>query len=302
MSPELNALSFRDLSYIVAVARVSHFRRAAEECFVSQPTLSAQVKKVERSLGVKIFERSSRRVRLTDAGRRIVEQAALVLEEAEKLPALVRQREPLAGPLSIGVLGTIGPYLLPLVLPALESEFPDLSLYIVEGMTEGLADELRKGRLDLLIASPSPLLEDFQEVGSFFERFVLCVNSGDRVAGRKRLAVHELDEQEMLFLGPGHCLTDQACGFCASVSAAPSPFQAASLETLRLLVAAGRGAALIPELAVSSPSGASSSGMLSYIPFREPEVGREITLYHRRNSPFGKEAEILERLVGGCVP
>ena len=300
MSPELSALSFRDLDYIVALARESHFRRAAEACFVTQPTLSAQVMKVEKVLGMQIFDRSQRNVRVTEAGRRIVEQARTVLEEAEKLTSLVANRRPLVGALSVGVLGTIGPYLLPLVLPLLESEYPDLSLYIIEGMTEGLAVDLRQGKLDLMIASPSPQLSEFAELPAFFERFVLCANAGDRVAQCKRLRLRNLEDLRMLFLGPGHCLADQAFGFCATAGAAPSPFQAASLETLRLLVAAGRGAALIPELAVAGA--ASMSGdMLAYVPFIEKDVGREITLYHRTNSPFSVDAEILAEMIGNCV-
>ncbi len=300
MSPELNSLSFRDLGYIVAVARESHFRKAAESCYVSQPTLSAQVKKVERVLGAKIFDRSSRGVRLTDTGRRIVEQAALVLDEAEKMALLVHQRKPLVGALSIGVLGTIGPYLLPLVMPALELEFPELSLYIVEGMTEDLADKLRQGKLDLLIASRSPLLEGFGETHSFFERFMLCTNSRERIARRKLLRLADLGDLKMLYLGPGHCLADQASGFCSAAGAERSPFQAASLETLRLLVAAGRGAALVPELAVGGAT-VGDGGLLSYLPFREKRVGRDVSIYHRSNSAFSEDAAILARIIAGRI-
>lgn len=300
MSPELSALSFRDLGYLVALAREGHFRRAAESCFVTQPTLSAQVKKVEQTLGVRIFDRSHRSVRVTDAGRRIVDQATIVLDEAEKIPALVSERTPLSGQLSVGVLATIGPYLLPYVLPTLESNFPDLKLYIVEGTTESLAGDLRKGQLDLMIASPSSLLTDFGELHSFFEPFVLCANGAEKLAHRKRLRLRDLENMQMLQMGPGHCLADQSLGFCTTVGAAPEAFQAASLETLRLLVAAGRGAALIPKLAVHG-GGISPRGMLYYIPFQEKDVGREITVYHRTNSSFDQDAGILARLIADCV-
>jgi LysR family hydrogen peroxide-inducible transcriptional activator len=182
----------------------------------------------------------------------------------------------------------------------LERRFPGLVLYIVEGMTEELAVELRQGKLDLLIASPSPLLSGFGEIPAFFERFVLCANSGDKIARRKRLRLPDLEALDMLYLGPGHCLADQAYGFCATAGAARSPFQAASLETLRLLVAAGRGAALIPELAVGGAA-AGAGGLLSYVPFREKSVGREVTLYHRTNSPFAQDAKILAGMIGECV-
>jgi LysR family hydrogen peroxide-inducible transcriptional activator len=300
MSPELNALSFRDLGYIVALAREGHFRRAAETCFVTQPTLSAQVKKVEKVLGVQIFDRSHRHVRLTDAGKRVVEQAGVVLDEAEKIPALASERQALEGELSVGVLGTIGPYLLPYVLPTLETSFPNLKLYIVEAITENLAGELRSGKLDLIIASPSPMLTEFGAHRSFFEPFVLCANPAEDIAGRKRLRLRDLENMKMLQLGPGHCLADQAFGFCAAAGANSSAFQAASLETLRLLVAAGRGAALIPKLAVHG-TGMSSRGLLAYVPFQEKDVGREITIYHRKNSSFGEDAEILARLIADCV-
>ena len=302
MSPEISALSFKDLGYLVALAREGHFRLAAESCFVTQPTLSAQIKKVERTLGVSIFDRSQRKVRLTDVGRRIVEQAHVVLDEAEKIPALVSERKPLDGPLSVGVLATIGPYLLPYVLPTLERNFPELKLYIVEGMTEELAGELRQGALDIVIASPSPLLEEFQELRSFFEPFVLCVNSAANVAQRKLLQLRDLEKMNMLQMGPGHCLADQAFGFCTTAGATTSSFQAASLETLRLLVAAGRGAALIPKLAVDGMGlGMSPTRMLSYLPFKEKDVGRDITLYHRKNSSFGHDATILANLIADCV-
>ena len=300
MSPELSALSFRDLGYLVALAREGHFRRAAESCFVTQPTLSAQVKKVEEVLGVQIFDRSHRQVRLTDAGKRVVEQVGVVLDEAEKIPALAGGRQALEGELSIGVLGTIGPYLLPYVLPSLERSFPSLELFIVEGITADLAGGLRSGKLDLVIASPSPLLTEFGERRSFFEPFVLCANRAEKVAKRKRLRLRDLETLEMLQLGPGHCLADQAFGFCKSAGATPSAFQAASLETLRLLVAAGRGAALIPKLAVHG-TGMGSRDLLAYVPFQEESVGREITIFHRKNSAFGKDADILARLIADCV-
>ena len=300
MSPEISALSFRDLGYVVALGRDPHFRRAAEACFVAQPTLSAQVAKVEKVLGVKLFDRSNRSVRVTDVGRRIIEQATLVLNEAEKIPTLVNIRQPLEGPLSVGVLATIGPYLLPYVLPELEAHYPELKLYIVEGTTDELAAELRKGGIDLLIASPSPLLEEFCELSAFFEPFFLCANANERIARRKRLQLHDLEDMKMLQMGPGHCFADQAFGFCATGGATAESFQAASLETLRLLVAAGRGSALMPKLAVDG-SVMGPSRMLSYIPFREKDVGRDITLYHRKSSPFGSDAEILAKLIAGAV-
>ena len=216
------------------------------------------------------------------------------------MTTLVHQRRPLVGALSIGVLGTIGPYLLPMVMPALESEFPELALYIVEGMTENLAGDLRQGKLDLLIASPSPLLEGFGAIHSFFERFVLCTNSAEKIARRKMLRLPDLEDLKMLYLGPGHCLADQASGFCATAGAARSPFQAASLETLRLLVAAGRGAALIPELAVSGRA-VGDGGLLSYVPFRDKRVGRDVTIYHRSNSSFAEDAAILARIIAERV-
>ena len=300
MSPELSALSFRDLGYLVALAREGHFGLAADSCSITQPTLSAQVKKVEQTLGVRIFDRGHRRVRLTEIGRRIVEQARVVLDEAEKIKLLAKSRDPLSGELSLGVLGTIGPYLLPYVLPTLESSFPDLQLYIVEGTTARLATELRKGQIDLLIASPSPLLAEFGELHSFFEPFVLCTNGTGPLATRKRLRLGDLEDLKMLHMGPDHCLGDQSLGFCATGGAKSEAFQAASLETLRLLVAAGRGAALIPKLAVHG-IGISPRGMLYYVPFREKDVGREITIYHRPNSPFGQDADILARMIADCV-
>lgn len=300
MDPKLAALSFRDLEYLVALARERHFRRAAEECFISQPTLSAQIKKIEEVLDVRIFDRSRKQVRVTSAGQAIVDQAHRVLEEAAKITRIATKRKILSGPLTLGVVATLGPYLLPLVLPGLREHFPELSLFILEGKTSELAEAIRRGKADLIIGSPSPLLDGLEEYPLFFEPFMVCLPVTEPLAQATHLQRQDLQHLPMLVLEEGHCLADQAYGFCARPGFNPVRLQAASLETLRQMVAAGHGTALFPQLAVNQPH--PMNKLICYLPFDDPTIGREICLYCRADSSFQEDAAQLKAFFHEQLP
>lgn len=299
-------MNLRDLEYLVAVADHRHFGRAAEASHVSQPTLSTQLKKLERELGVELIERNPRRILLTDAGARIVEQARQVLRETEAIRDIARQAtDPEAGTVRMGLFPTLAPYLLPHVVPALHARFPRLELLLVEEKTETVVSRLRSGALDAgAMARPidDPQLDS---VDLFTEDFVLAVPAGHRLAeagGPVDLSV--LATEHVLLLEEGHCLRDQALAVCRLAGASERDgFRATSLETLRQMVAAGVGITLLPALAVKPPVPLSDDIVL--LAFREPVPTRQVALFWRRTSVYaellGKVAQVMADLPAGLV-
>lgn len=299
-------MNLQDLRYLVAIAEHRHFGRAAEACFVSQPTLSTQLKKLERELGVDLLERGPRHVLLTDAGERILERARVVLAEEANIRNIARRaQDPEAGSIRIGLFPTLAPYLLPHVVPKLHARFPNLELLLVEEKTEIVLQRLRDGSLDVgVLALP---VHDPQLHGEylFAEDFVLAIPSTHPLArSDEPVDVSVLADEDVLLLEEGHCLRDQALAVCQLTGGLErAGFRATSLETLRQMVAAGVGMTLLPELAVQPP--VPHSGDIRLRRFRDPVPRREIAMFSRRTSVYRdflpKLAEILRDLPPGLV-
>jgi LysR family hydrogen peroxide-inducible transcriptional activator len=285
MADSGNAMNLRDLRYLVALADHKHFGRAAAASFVSQPTLSTQIRKLEEELGVALVERAPRRVMLTPVGREIAERARRVIAEVAQMSELARRsQDPEAGTVRLGLFPTLAPYLLPHVLPAVRERFPRLELLLVEEKTDAILARLRDGRLDAGILA-LPLHDEQLHVEPLFEEpFVLAVPHSHRLAARNApLTLGDLDHEHLLLLEEGHCLRDQALDVCRLAGANERDgFRATSLETLRQMVAAGVGSTLLPMLAVQPPVPASPG--ITLLPFRGKAPSREIAMVWRRSS------------------
>jgi LysR family hydrogen peroxide-inducible transcriptional activator len=299
-------MNIRDLQYLVAVAEHRHFGRAAEACFVSQPTLSTQLKKLEQELGVELIERNPRHVLLTDAGERIVERAKVVLAETENIRGIARQAvDPESGTLRVGLFPTLAPYLLPHVVPKLHARFPNLELLLVEEKTEVVLQRLRDGQLDVGVLARPVHDEHLHEEYLFGEDFVLAVPRNDPLASTPEpVDPRVLADENVLLLEEGHCLRDQALAVCQMAGAAErGGFRATSLETLRQMVAAGVGVTLLPYLAVQPPVPPSPD--MTLLHFREPVPRREIAMYWRETSVYRdflpKVAEVFRDLPADLV-
>lgn len=299
-------MNFRDLEYLVAVADHRHFGRAAAACGVSQPTLSAQLKKLERELGVTLIERTSSGHIVTEAGERIVAHARAILREASALRAVAAQASaPRTGKLSLGIFPTLAPYLLPHVLPGLTASLPGLELGIVEDRSSVLLGKLVRGDLDAAVLALPVEGGDLVVAPLFEEEFLLATPAGhplDTTAAA--LTASDLDGQELLLLEDGHCMRDQTLGVCASTGAREqSGYQVATVETLRHLVASGRGLTLLPALAVAPPVFHPPSVTLHR--FADPAPHRTIALVWRRSDPHAdllrEVADVLRVLPPGLV-
>jgi LysR family hydrogen peroxide-inducible transcriptional activator len=249
-------MNLQDLRYLVAVAEHRHFGHAAEACSVSQPTLSSQIRKLEEELGVRLLERTNKRVEMTPVGSRILAHAQRALEEAALMEEVARgARDPLVGPLKLGVIPTLAPYLMPLILKPLKQAYPGLTIELWEDQTRALIDGLRNHRLDAaLLATPADSPE-VTEIALFDEPLEAALPLHHRLAGEKTVKETAIAD-ELLVLAEGHCLANQALAACGTNSGVRTELQgsmqAATLETLVNLVAAGYGATLIPSLAVES--------------------------------------------------
>jgi len=275
-------LNIRDLRYLVAVHDLNNFSKAAERCFVSQPTLSGQLKKLENELEAPLMERSTRQVLFTPLGESVVAQARNILLGVDHIKNLARRSDdPMAGDFHLGLIPTIGPFLLPLVMPALSAEFPKLNLYLYELQTEKLIEKLLKGHLDAAILAKLNWNYPVQELHLYEETMHLAVGQNDVLAKQSDpVARTVLEDRSVLMLEDGHCLRDQALGVCFSAGAKEdNRFQATSMDTLQHMVATGVGMTLIPELACNT-----SMPDIKYIPFTEPQPSREVVMLIRTNS------------------
>jgi LysR family hydrogen peroxide-inducible transcriptional activator len=288
------AASLRQLQYVVAVADSLSFRKAADACHVSQPSLSAQLAQLEQALGVRLFERDRRRVLVTAAGKELIERARRVLREADDLVAAARLvGDPLAGTFRIGVIPTIAPYLLPSATPALRSAYPQLTILWVEDKTAALARSLDEGTLDAALLALEAEIGDVEHEVVSDDPFVLATRPDDPL-GRKSAPAKasELRDASVLLLDDGHCLRDQALAFCASAKAHELEFRATSLATLAHMVANGAGVTILPELAV--PTEVQRAG-LRVRAFATPVPHRTLALAWRKRSPL---APALRKLAG----
>jgi LysR family hydrogen peroxide-inducible transcriptional activator len=277
-------IKLKDLRYLVAVADARHFGRAAESCFVSQPTLSAQLKKLEQYLGVQLIERQPNNVSLTAAGEQIVARARRILEASDEVVTLARaHRDPLAGRLRVALLPTIGPYLLPRVSQAIRRALPRLELHLYEYQTVPMLEKLRCGELDLGILALPVDLEGLEARELFAEAFTVALPDRHRLAKRERIQVADLDGETLLLLEEGHCLRDQALEVCSRVGAGESQdFRATSLETLRQMVATGAGITLLPELATKGAYGDARGVVV--LPFVKPAPVRHVGAVWRKTT------------------
>ncbi|TWG92997.1 LysR family hydrogen peroxide-inducible transcriptional activator [Luteimonas sp. J16] len=277
-------MNLRDLRYLIAVAEHRHFGRAAAASFVSQPTLSTQLRKLEEELGVALVERAPRKVMLTPIGVEIVERARRVVAEVEQMKeAARRSQRPEAGTVRLGIFPTLGPYLLPHVVPGIRDRFPDLQLLLVEEKSDELLARLRDGRLDAAILALPVHDDQLQHEFLFEEPFVLAVPERHPLAGRESLGVGDLASENLLLLEDGHCLRRQTLDVCQLAGAHErSEFRATSLETLRQMVAANVGITLLPALAVQPPV-AHPPG-IRLLRFSDSQPSRQIALFWRRSS------------------
>lgn len=301
-------MTLTELRYIVAVARERHFGRAAEACFVSQPTLSVAVKKLEEELGVALFERGPGEVSVTPAGQKIVEQAQRVLEEAARIREIAAAgRDPLAGPLRLGAIYTIGPYLLPKLIPILRRTAPSMQLHIQENFTHNLAEALRRGEVDVILIALPFDAPGIATRAVYDEPFLVAVPKGHAWQDRKRISSEELANESLLLLGEGHCFRDQVLDICnvvrqkerggASRSALARTVEGGSLETIRQMVASGVGVTVLPSTSLTPGS---ASDLIRILPFARPIPTRRVGLAWRRSFPRPEAIEALRKSILAC--
>jgi len=295
-------INFRDLRYLVAVADHQHFGRAAAACFVSQPTLSTQIKKLEEYLGVQLVERTSKRVIVTPIGRSISDRARRILGEVDDMVDAARAAgDPMSGDLRLGVIPTLGPYLIPHLFPALRQQFPSLNVLLHEERTSGLIERLREGSLDAAIMG-TPIPEDRLIAEHLFhEPFLVALPADHPLADSPAIRRSDLDTLGMLLLEEGHCMRDQALDFCSRVGAQQQQdFRATSLETLRQMVASGAGITLLPMLAVHQLGTGTES--LAIRSFAANPPTRELAIYRRRGCARNQLVEALAQLIRELPP
>ncbi|HVN37636.1 MAG TPA: LysR substrate-binding domain-containing protein [Myxococcota bacterium] len=293
--------SLRQLQYVVAVAESLSFRKAAEACHVSQPSLSAQLAQVEDALGVRLFERDRRRVLVTAVGRELVERARRVLREADDLVAAARVAgDPLAGTLRIGVIPTISPYLLPSATPALRRAYPHLTTVWVEDKTDALVRSLEGGSLDAALLALEAEIGDVEHEVVAADPFVLATRRNDPLGSKSTPAkVAELRDASVLLLDDGHCFRDQALAFCSDAKVHELEFRATSLATLVHMVAGGAGVTILPELAVPTEA---QRARLRVRAFATPVPHRTVALVWRKRSPLAPALRKLASTIREAYP
>ncbi len=280
----MSDLKLKDLRYLVALADERHFGRAAQRSYVSQPTLSAQLKKLEDYLGVQLVERQPKQVTLTEAGEQIVSRARRILEASDEVLALARShRDPLAGKLRMALLPTIGPYLLPRVAREIHKALPRLELQLYEYQTAPMLEKLNNGHLDLGILALPVEMEGLEARQLYEEPFTVAMPADHRLARKKEVRADDLKDETLLLLEDGHCLRDQALDVCSGVGVQEKQdFRATSLETLRQMVATGAGITFLPELASRDGYGTSHDVVLR--PFAEPQPRRYVGAIWRKTT------------------
>jgi LysR family transcriptional regulator, hydrogen peroxide-inducible genes activator len=288
-------ITLRQLRYLTSLARHRHFGRAAADCAVTQPALSMQVRELERELGAELVERRPGEIVVTDAGLEVEQRAEQILAAVRDLVDFARHRDLLSGPLRLGIIPTLAPYILPRVLPRLQAKYPRLRLEVRETQTKLLLDELIGGELDAALLALPVEGADVETLVLFDDAFLLAVPAGDALPARTRVGVEDVDPRRLILLEEGHCLRDQALAFCAAPRReAPAALAATSLATVMQMVANGYGVTLLPEVAVDAEG---RDARVKLLRFSEPQPARTIGLAWRRTSPRRKDFEALGEVI-----
>jgi len=298
-------MNLRDLKYIIAVAETRHFGKAAERCFVSQPTLSGQIRKLEDELGVAIFERTNRSVEITPVGEEIVTHARQMMEQADAIVQLAQARhDPLAGPLRIGAIPTLSPYLMPLILEPLKKQLPQIKLVLSEELTDTLLERLRNHEIDAALLATPENDADLEVMPLFDEPFWVAYPRKHDFYAKDRIGLRDLRNQNLLLLAEGHCLADQAMDVCRikerQTRGEMADLRAASLETLIQLVGAGYGITLVPALALRA-SWMTGSGVVAQA-LAMGDASRRVSLVFRRSFPRRAALEALAGIIVARLP
>jgi LysR family hydrogen peroxide-inducible transcriptional activator len=298
-------MNLRDLQYIIAVAETHHFGQAAERCFVSQPTLSGQIKKLEEELGVAIFERTNRSVEITPVGETILVHARQIMEQADVIQQLARvSQDPLAGPLRIGAIPTLSPYLMPLILLPLKKQYPQMKLVLSEELTDTLLERLRNHEIDAALLATAVKEPDLASMPLFDEPFWIAYPRKHPFYTKDTITRKDLESVELLLLAEGHCLAEQAMEVChlkeRSAQGELADLRAASLETLLQLVGAGFGCTLVPALAMRG-SWTTGSGVVAQ-PLSLPDASRRVVLVYRNSFPRRAALEVFASVIRDNLP
>lgn len=292
------SVNLRELQYLVAIDEEKHFNKAAKRCFVSQPTLSGQLKKLEDELGVMLVERNNRQVKMTSVGSSVAQQARIVLAEVKRIKEITQAfDDPMTGEIHLGLIPTVAPYLLPHFMPTLKKKHAQLNLWLYEYQTAVLLDMLSDAKLDLVILALPVDTDEFDEIDLYNEPFWLAISKDDKLFHKKIAKLSDLNKREILLLQEGHCLRGQALDVCFNNGANEyTGFQATSLETLRYMVAEGVGSTLLPELSV--PKRIAKNSSIRYLPFTNPKPIRRIGMLFRKGSyrreTYDKIAEVIK--------
>jgi LysR family hydrogen peroxide-inducible transcriptional activator len=295
-------MTLTELRYVVALASERHFGRAADACFVSQPTLSVAIRKLEEELGVVLFERGPRDIGVTPLGRRIVEQAQRVLEQAAAIKEIASHgKDPLDEPLRLGAIYTVAPYLLPHLVRQLHKRAPKLPLLIEENYTMRLVEMLRAGELDVIVVASAIDSAGLVTQPLYDETFQVAVPALHAWAQRKRISAQELAGQSLLLLGSGHCFRDQVLDACpaldrgnAAAGSLQKTVEGGSLETIRQMVASGVGITVLPSTSINT---AEKQGLLRYIAFARPIPDRRVVMVWRRSYPRVRAIDVLRQCI-----
>jgi LysR family transcriptional regulator, hydrogen peroxide-inducible genes activator len=288
-------ITLRQLRYLSSLARHRHFGRAAADCAVTQPALSMQVRELEREIGTELVERRPGEIALTDTGRDVAERADEILAATRDLVDFARHRGLLSGPLKLGIIPTLAPYILPRLLPQLQTKYPQLRLEVRETQTKLLLDELTRGELDCVMLALPVDGTDVETLPLFDDPFLLAVPAGDPLPARRRVTVDDVDQRRLILLEEGHCLRDQALAFCAAPRReTPAGLAATSLATVMQVVANGYGVTLLPEVAVDAEL---RDQRVKLLRFAQPEPARTVGLAWRRTSPRKQDFAALGKIV-----
>ncbi len=297
-------MNLKDLRYLIAIAEYKHFGKAAAFCFVSQPTLSAQIKKLEGYLGVDLIERTNKSVFITPIGNEIINRAKQIISDTDELISFARtSQNPLAGTLRIGTIPTIAPYLLPLLMPKIHSALPDLKPLLYEDQTHRIVKQINEGKLDVVILAIPVETGNLVLEEIYHEPFFLAASNEHKLAIKETVSITDIQEEKILLLEEGHCLRDHALEFCSiSQSDEELAFRATSLETLRQMVAINSGISIFPALAVNNKNPLFSSKQINYINFNNNQVGRRIAVAWRKNSVKIEAIAELTATIKKCIP